>query len=88
MLTSEQRAELDALGTAGVRIKLFLVRRRAEFVHGFKSGELKRSDVEAWLLEKYSQRNTPSRRTKILALTILVAAILGIVIAQVFFEFE
>jgi hypothetical protein len=89
MLTSEQIAELEALGTASVRLKLFLFRRRrAEFLRGFNSGDLKRSDVEAWLLEKYSQRHTPFRRTKIVMLTMLVATALGIAIAQIFFELE
>jgi len=89
MLTREQIAELEALGTASVRLKLFLFRRRrVEFVRGFNSGDMKRSDVEAWLLEKHSQRHTPFRRTKNVALTILVAAVLGIAIAQIFFAYE
>jgi hypothetical protein len=86
MLTSEQTAELEALGTASVRLKLFLFRRRrAEFLRGFKSGDLKRSDVEGWLAEKYSQRHMPFRRTKFVVLTMLAAAALGIAIAQIVF---
>ena len=89
MLTSEQIAELEALGTASVRQKLFLFRgHQAEFMHGFNSGDMKRSDVEAWLLEKHSQRHTSFRKTKIVALTMLVAVVLGIAIAQIFFEYE
>jgi hypothetical protein len=89
MLTSEQTAELEALGTASVRLKLFLFGRHgAEFLRGFNSGDLKRSDVEAWLLEKHSQRHTRYRRTKMVVLTMFVAAVLGIAIAQIFFEYE
>jgi hypothetical protein len=89
MLTSEQIAELEALGTASVRQKLFLFgEHRAELLHGFNSADLKRSDVEAWLLEKHSERHTPFQRIKIVALTMLAAAVLGIAIAQIFFEYE
>jgi hypothetical protein len=87
MLTSEQRAELEALGTAGVRIKLFLRRRRAEFVHGFKSGDLKRSDIEAWLAEKYAQTNPQVLGIRIVALMI-AAVVLGIAIANLSFWLE
>jgi hypothetical protein len=88
MLTSEQSAELEALGTASVRLKLFLFRRpRAEFVSGFKSGALKRSDVERWLAEKYAKKNEKVQGTKLLAL-IIAAAALGIAIAELTFWLE
>jgi len=89
MLTSEQIAELEALGTASVRLKLFLIRgHQAAFMHGFNSGDLKRSDVEAWLVGRYSQRHASFRKPKIIGLMMLVAAFLGIAIAQIFFEYE
>jgi hypothetical protein len=70
MPTSEQSAELEALGTAIDRLKLFLFRRtRAEFVSAFKSGALKRSDVEGWPAEKYAKTTEKVQGTKLMALT-------------------
>ena len=50
MLTDEQCAELEAIGITAVRTKLIQSRlNRGGIVHGLKSGDLRCSDVEAWL---------------------------------------
>ena len=83
MLNDEQLAELEALGTTAVRAKLIQSQqsRDASF-HAFKSGELKRSDVEAWLEEKYAEeRDTQNRMLpwiKIAAWTIIGSVAVGI----------
>jgi hypothetical protein len=51
-LTSEQRAELEALGPESVRLKL--THFGAEAL-GFKSGTVTRVDVEEWLAEKHTE---------------------------------
>ena len=83
MLKDEQLAELEALGTTAVRAKLIQSRQsRDASVHAFKSGELNRSDVEAWLEERYAGerdvQNSMLRWIKIAASTITGSVAVGI----------
>ena len=90
MLKDEQRAELEALGITGVRTKLIQSRlNRGAMVHGLKSGDLRRSDVEAWLEEKYAeeivlQKSTRRAANSNLAFWMLISVVVGITIAAVF----
>jgi hypothetical protein len=53
MLTKEQRAELEALAPATVRLKLIQAgANRGASVSGFKCGDITRGDVDDWLIEK------------------------------------
>ena len=83
MLNDEQLAELEALGATAVRAKLIKSRQsRDASVHAFKSGELKSSDVEAWLEEKYAEERDMQHRMlrwiKIAAWTIIGSVAVGI----------
>jgi hypothetical protein len=84
MLKDEQLAELEALGTTAVRAKLIQSPHlnRGAMVHGLKSGDLRRSDVEAWLEEKYAEErdahNRMLRWVRIAAWTIIGSMSVGI----------
>jgi|Tabmets5t2r1_1033131.scaffolds.fasta_scaffold162763_1 hypothetical protein len=56
MLTSEQRAEVESLGAATVRVKLIPAGPgRGAAVYGFKCGTIDRGDLEDWLIEKHRE---------------------------------
>jgi hypothetical protein len=52
-LTAEQRAELEALAPATVRLKLIQGGAgRGASISGFKCGDITRGDIDDWLIEK------------------------------------
>jgi hypothetical protein len=68
MLTADQRAELEALGSETVRMKLLQGGPgRGAAMAGFKSGVLgqylTRGDVEDWLAEKYVEERAKRKAT-------------------------
>jgi hypothetical protein len=53
MLTDEQRAELEALAPATVRLMLLQGGPgRGASVSGFKCGDITKGDIDDWLIEK------------------------------------
>ena len=79
-LTREQRAALEASGTANVRDKLrYAGPGRGAAVPGFPSGDIARGDVEDWLGEKERQERSELRRRANLGIAIsLVSLALGL----------
>lgn len=83
MLTDEQRAELEALGSEIVRTKLIQPGAGpGAALQGFKSAPLglTRSDVENWLAEKYVLETHERKRTLSWAIVAALASIAGVVI--------
>jgi hypothetical protein len=87
-LTDVQRAELDTLLPATVRVKLLQGGPgRGASISGFKCGDITRGDIEDWLAEKDEERRLRniqsfnySRWTFYVAVGALVAAIVGIIV--------
>jgi hypothetical protein len=87
MLTDEQRAELEALGITAVRTKLIQSHlNRGGIMRGLKSGDLRCSDVEAWLAEDKEMQES-KRRAANLVLWALISVLVGIAIAFLTFWF-
>jgi hypothetical protein len=64
MLSNEQRAELEALGAATVRLKLTQYGAgRGASISGFKCGDITRGNIEDWLVEKNAEEMTLQRGT-------------------------
>lgn len=84
MLTDEQRAELEALGPETVRTKLIQGGPGyGATLAGFKTGNLTRGDVDAWLAEKRIEEAAIQKSTlrwaKIAGWAGIAGAIIGIV---------
>jgi hypothetical protein len=86
-LTADQRAELETLGPATVRIKLVQAGAgRWTSLVGFKTGEdgnrLTRGDVEDWLIEKAKEERDMQRSvlrwSKIAGWSAIVGVVLGL----------
>jgi hypothetical protein len=64
MLSNEQRAELEALGAATVRLKLTQYGAgRGASISGFKCGDITRGNIEDWLVEKNAEETALQRGT-------------------------
>jgi hypothetical protein len=68
-LTPEQRAELEALGSETVRIKLTHFGAGPGAAIGFKSETVTRGDVEGWLAEKHTEAISAQQRVQQSTLT-------------------
>jgi hypothetical protein len=87
-LSSEQRAELETLAPAMVRLKLLQGGAgRGASIAGFKCGDITRGFIEDWLAEKDEARRLRdlqsfnySRWTFYVAVGALIAAIIGIIV--------
>jgi hypothetical protein len=63
-LSNEQRAELEGLGSANVRLKLTQYGAgRGASISGFKRGDVTRGDIEDWLVEKNAEETALQRGT-------------------------
>jgi hypothetical protein len=88
MLTDEQRAELETLAPAMVRLKLLQGGAgRGASIPGFKCGDITRGYIEDWLAEKDEARRLRdlqsfnySRWTFYVAVGALIAAVVGIIV--------
>jgi CHASE3 domain sensor protein len=83
-LTTEQKAELERLGAATVRMKLVQPGAGAgAALAGFKSGFITRSDVEEWLSEQNAKedrrQNATLRWARIAGWAAIAAVALAIV---------
>jgi hypothetical protein len=94
-LSSEQRAELESLAPATVRIMLIQGGPgRGASIPGFKCGEITKGDIDDWLVEKNAERESRerelfdvtqrtygyTRKTYYAALAALLAAVAGIIV--------
>lgn len=81
MLTEMQRAELEALGPPYVRSKLAgYGGGRGAAIGGFACGEITRSEVEGWLIEKHAEDTALQQGTLLWAKIAGWASIVGVIV--------
>jgi len=85
VLTKEQRKELKSWGTATLRSHLssYPGTGAGASLPGFKSGEMTRSDITDWLIERTKIEGWQQVAILISAIIAAVASVLGVVIALI-----
>jgi hypothetical protein len=84
MLTPEQRAELEHLGAAYIRLKLtqYAVGPGAS-LSGFRCGDITRGDIEDWLAEKSAEETAQQSAILRWAMIAGVAGIVSVILTTI-----
>ena len=85
MLTPEQRKELKSWGSATLRAHLtsYPSSGPGASIPGFKSGEMTRSDITDWLVERTKPEQRQQTAILVSALVAGVASVLAVVIGVI-----